>query len=120
MLTASNIRTENPYMTSPFALRKDNLISKVEVMLNEVFVWNDSLDIPVIMALKDDAIKKLVRCFFYASIRPVAIGFAGETASGKTTIANELIKTLQGYAAKERIENFITKINMDNYYYYRS
>lgn len=120
MLTASKVRTENPYMTSPFALRKENLLSKVEAMLNEVLAWNEELDIPVIIALKDDAVRKLVRCFFYASVRPVAVGFAGETASGKTTIANELIKALQTYASKENIQNFITKINMDNYYYDRS
>ncbi len=120
MLTSLDIRTETPYMTSPFALRKENMISKVESMLEEVIAWNNELDTPIIIALKDNAIRKLIRCFFYASVRPVALGFAGETASGKTTIANELIKALQGYASKERIENFITKINMDNYYYDRS
>ncbi|MCR4880450.1 MAG: hypothetical protein K6A44_00650 [bacterium] len=107
-------------MTSPFALRKENLISKVEAMLNDVLNWNDELDIPVIIALKDDAIRKLIRCFFYASVRPVALGFTGETASGKTTIANELISAFEKFANKEEIENFITKINMDNYYYDRS
>ena len=120
MLTSLDIRTETPYMTSPFALRKENMISKVESMLEEVIAWNNELDTPIIIALKDNAIRKLIRCFFYASVRPVALGFAGETASGKTTIANELIKALQAYASKERIENFITKINMDNYYYDRS
>ncbi len=120
MLTNIDIRTETPYMPSLFALRKGKLISKVESMLNEVVAWNNELDAPIIIALKDNAIRKLIRCFFYASVRPVALGFAGETASGKTTIANELIKALQGYAARERIENFITKINMDNYYYDRS
>ena len=120
MLTNFDIRTEKPYMPSLFALRKGKLISKVESMLEEVIAWNNELDAPIIIALKDNAIRKLIRCFFYASVRPVALGFAGETASGKTTIANELIKALQGYAARERIENFITKINMDNYYYDRS
>ena len=119
-MTGLNVRTERHYMTSPFALRKENLISKVETMLQEILTWNDELDIPLIIAIKDNAIRKIVRCFFYASTRPVAIGFAGETASGKTTIATELINALDSFAKKEEIENFITKVNMDNYYYDRS
>ena len=120
MLTTLDTNIQKNYVSSPFSLRKENLISKVETMLQDVLNWNNELDIPVIIAIKDDAIKKLVRCFFYASVRPIALGFAGETASGKTTIANELIRALQGYAAKEKIQNFITKINMDNYYFDRS
>lgn len=89
-------------------------------MLREVLVWNNSLEIPIIISLKNNALRKIIRCFFYANNRPIALGFAGETASGKTTIANAIINGLADFAIKENIDNFITKINMDNYYYDRS
>ena len=111
---------EHSYTTSPFATQGENMIFKLESMFEEILKWNDSLDIPIILSLKYNAIRKLIRCFFYAGKRPVAMGFAGETASGKTTIANEIINALTQFAKEENISDFITKINMDNYYYDRS
>ncbi|MCQ2957510.1 MAG: hypothetical protein MJ180_01255 [Candidatus Gastranaerophilales bacterium] len=110
----------NPNATSPFREREENKILKIENMLLEVLKWNDSLDIPIITSLKNNALRKIIRCFFYAKNRPVAIGFAGESASGKTTIANEIIRELENFASEQNIDNFITKINLDNYYYDRS
>lgn len=108
------------YTTSPFATHEDNIFTQIEGMVEEVLNWNNSLEIPVIISFKNNAIRKLIRCFFCNQNKPVALGFAGETASGKTTIANEIISELENFASEKNIENFITKINMDNYYYDRS
>ncbi len=118
----SGLRMRNPmmYTTSPFMSRDENMISKIESMATEVLKWNESLDIPIIISFKNNAIRKLIRCFFCAKNRPVALGFAGESASGKTTIANEIIRELENFASEKNLENFITKINLDNYYYDRS
>jgi len=114
------IRRKSSYTTSPFSSNGVSQIFKIENMLQEVLEWNNSLEIPIVISLKSNAIRKIIRCFFYAIRRPVALGFAGETASGKTTIANELINALIDFSEEESINNFITKINMDNYYYDRS
>ena len=105
------------YTSSPFMSKEESMISKVESMLHEVLKWNDTLEIPIIISLKNNALRKIIRCFFYAAKRPVALGFAGETASGKTTIANEIINGLANFAINENINNFITKINMDKELY---
>ena len=120
MYNGLRIQRLNQHMTSPFMSNDESMISKIENMVNEVLKWNDSIEIPVIMSFKNNAVRKLIRCFFCASNKPVAIGFAGETASGKTTIANEIIAGLENFASEKNLENFITKINMDNYYYDRS
>ena len=80
------------------------MISKVENMLQEVLKWNNTLDIPIIISLKNNALRKIIRCFFYAARRPVALGFAGETASGKTTIANEIINGLADLQIKKKFK----------------
>lgn len=111
---------QSKYTSSPIISKEESMISKVESMLHEVLRWNSSLEIPIIISMKNNALRKIIRCFFYAERHPVALGFAGETASGKTTIANEIINGLADFAINENIQNFITKINMDNYYYDRS
>ena len=115
-----SVKRKSNYMSSPFLSREEDRIFKIESMLQEVMEWNSNLEIPIIISLKNNAIRRIIRCFFYASRRPVALGFAGETASGKTTIAAAIISGLQKFAESEEISNFITKINMDNYYYDRS
>ena len=118
----TELRTKKPvkYVSSPFMQKENNKFLKIENMLLEVLKWNNSLDIPIIISLKNNALKKIIRCFFCSFNKPVAIGFAGESASGKTTIANEIIRELENFASEKNLENFITKINLDNYYYDRS
>lgn len=120
MYTELRMRNMQKYTTSPFGSREENTISQIESMFSEIIEWNNSLEIPIIISLKNNALRKIIRCFFYAAKRSVAIGFAGETASGKTTIANEIINALKQFGEEQSIRNFITKINMDNYYYDRS
>lgn len=52
--------------------------------------------------------------------RACSIGIAGETASGKSTIAYDIINTIQSFADEYCIENVITRLNTDDYYYDRS
>ena len=52
--------------------------------------------------------------------RACSIGIAGETASGKSTIAYDIINTVQAYADEYCIKNIITRLNTDDYYYDRS
>ena len=52
--------------------------------------------------------------------RACSIGIAGETASGKSTIAYDIIDTIQAFADEYCFKNVITRINTDDYYYDRS
>ena len=52
--------------------------------------------------------------------RSCAVGIAGETASGKSTIALDIINTIETFAQEYCIKNAITRINTDDYYYDRS
>ena len=52
--------------------------------------------------------------------RAASIGVAGETASGKSTVALDIIDTVQSFAQEFEIENAITRINTDDYYFDRS
>ena len=51
---------------------------------------------------------------------PASIGIAGETASGKSTITMDLIDTIESFAAEFNIDDAITRVNTDDYYYDRS
>ena len=51
---------------------------------------------------------------------PASIGIAGETASGKSTITMDLIDTIESFATEFNIEDAITRVNTDDYYYDRS
>ena len=51
---------------------------------------------------------------------PASIGIAGETASGKSTITKDLIDTIESFATEFNIEDAITRVNTDDYYYDRS
>ena len=52
--------------------------------------------------------------------RACSIGIAGETASGKSTIAYDIIDTIQAFSDEYCFKNVITRINTDDYYYDRS
>ena len=51
---------------------------------------------------------------------PASIGIAGETASGKSTITMDLIDTIESFATEFNIDDVITRVNTDDYYYDRS
>ena len=51
---------------------------------------------------------------------PASIGIAGETASGKSTITMDLIDTIESFATEFNIDDAITRVNTDDYYYDRS
>jgi uridine kinase len=52
--------------------------------------------------------------------RPVAIGIAGETASGKSTACLDFIEELAIFSTKYKLGNLVTRVNIDDYYYDRS
>lgn len=65
-------------------------------------------------------IRKIASFISGETKRSCAIGIAGETASGKSTIAMDIIDTINMFTREYCLENTITRINTDDYYYDRS
>lgn len=78
------------------------------------------LEQPVILSINSRAIIKLTYFLSGLAKRPVAIGVAGETASGKSSFVYDLVDSVNSIHAGMGIEENITKVNADNYYYDRS
>lgn len=70
--------------------------------------------------VSSNAIHKMALFLSGAKGRACSIGIAGETASGKSTITLDIIDTIEAFANEYCIENAITRINTDDYYYDRS
>ncbi len=105
---------------SSFLHSNNNLFLYVEKRLNQIFL--DEMNHPnsIFRKVKSSAIQKMALFLSNNITRSCSIGIAGETASGKSTIAYDIISTIQCFAEEHRIENAITRINTDDYYYDRS
>ena len=88
--------------------------------LNKIFFNEIHSKNPVILSVKPDVIKKISRFISGELRRSCAIGIAGETASGKSTIALDIIDTINMFAKEYCLENAVTRINTDDYYFDRS
>ena len=96
------------------------LTSRIEMRLNKIFFNEIHSKNPVILSVKPDVIKKISRFISGELRRSCAIGIAGETASGKSTIALDIIDTINMFAKEYCLENAVTRINTDDYYFDRS
>ena len=89
-------------------------VQYIEKRLNKIFA--DS----IFKKVSDNAIHKMALFLSGQITRACSIGIAGETASGKSTIAYDIINTIQAFADEYCIKNVITRLNTDDYYYDRS
>ena len=89
-------------------------------LFEDIISWSNSLETPIFLSIKNDTISKIISYFTGSQNKRVTVGLAGETASGKSTITNSLINSFNEYADVLSLANFITKVNIDDYYYDRS
>lgn len=92
----------------------------IEKRLNRIFQDELNSSDSIFKYVSDSAIHKMPLFLSGNKTRACSIGIAGETASGKSTIAFDIIDTLETFAQEFFIENLITRINTDDYYYDRS
>lgn len=97
-----------------------NLFFYIEKRLNQIFLDEMNCENSIFRKVKTSAIKKMALFLSNSITRSCSVGIAGETASGKSTIALDIINTIQGFAEEYCIKNVITRINTDDYYYDRS
>ena len=74
----------------------------------------------VLLSYKPIVVKKIAGYLSGKINMPASIGIAGETASGKSTITKDLIDTIESFATEFSVDDAITRVNADDYYYDRS
>lgn len=103
-----------------FLQSKTNLCLYIEKRLNQLFLEELTSQNSIFRKVKNSAIHKMALFLSGTISRACSIGIAGETASGKSTIALDIINTIQDFADYYKLDDVITRINTDDYYYDRS
>lgn len=109
------IKTKKMYVSTPF-----NRLQSIENKLNKIFEEELNSEGSILVSYKPAIISKLAKFLSGYINRSASIGLAGETASGKSTITLDIIDTIKSFATEFEIENAITRVNTDDYYYDRS
>lgn len=113
-----NTISKNHLRTSSDKLGDLVLFQKVERELRKIFDEELNSSNSIFIRVSDKAVHKAA--LFLSEKRSCAIGIAGETASGKSTVALDIINTVEAFAREYNLKNTITRINTDDYYYDRS
>ena len=109
------IQTTSQNITKP-----TNIHEEIERYLQNVFENELKAKDSVLVSYNPFVIKKIAGYLSGRIKMPASIGIAGETASGKSTITMDLIDTIESFATEFNINNAITRVNTDDYYYDRS
>lgn len=96
------------------------LLQYVERRLNKIFFDEINSSDSIFKKVSNNAVYKMALFLSGHITRACSIGIAGETASGKSTIAYDIINTIQAFADEYCTGNVITRLNSDDYYYDRS
>lgn len=112
--------SENTTKQSFLHSDKNKNLLYIEKKLNQIFFDEMTSDNSIFRKVKNSAIHKMALFLSNNIKRSCSVGIAGETASGKSTIALDIINTIQSFAEEYCINNAITRINTDDYYYDRS
>ena len=100
-----------------FIKSKTNLCLYIKKRLNLIFSSEINRENSIFRKVKHSAIHKMALFLAGSITRSCSIGLAGETASGKSTIAFDIINTIEIFADEYYIKNAIKRINTyDNYY----
>lgn len=97
-----------------------NKYEEIQLQLKHIFDEELNSTGSVLLSYKPQVIIKLAQYLSGYITRPASIGIAGETASGKSTITLDIIDTINSFSTEFNLENIITRVNTDDYYYDRS
>ena len=119
MLNISNIKSKSP-LKSQNVTQPISIIDSIERYLTNIFENEIAQEGSILVSYNPFVIKKIAGYLSGKIKMPASIGIAGETASGKSTITMDLIDTIESFATEFNIEDVITRVNTDDYYYDRS
>ncbi|MEE3349478.1 MAG: hypothetical protein VZR09_05500 [Candidatus Gastranaerophilaceae bacterium] len=74
----------------------------------------------IFIKVNDNVINKIASFIAGDIKRACSVGIAGETASGKSTVTYDVIDKINEFSESKNLDNIITRINIDDYYYDRS
>lgn len=97
-----------------------SLFEKIEHYLEFIFEKEMKEKDSILVSYSPFVLKKIAAYLSGRINMPASIGIAGETASGKSTITKDLIDTIESFATEFNIDDAITRVNTDDYYYDRS
>jgi len=112
--------TEQNLNKSQYITKPTEICDQLEIYLARVFEKELSTPNSVLLAYNPLVVKKIAGYLSGRIKMPASIGIAGETASGKSTITKDLIDTIESFATEFGINDAITRVNTDDYYYDRS
>lgn len=115
--SVETLLTQTNPLIKDFNLRKINLI---EGIVTELFEKELNQNDSIFLKVNDRIIKKIAEYIAGSSNRYIGIGIAGETASGKSTVALDLIDIIKNFEQEYCLSSIVTRINTDDYYYDRS
>ena len=110
-----NNNTHKMYVSVPV-----NRVNDIIDSLRKIFEEEQNSRDSILLSYKPSAIYKLADYISGKISRSASIGIAGETASGKSTITLDIIDTINSFATEFELNNIITRVNTDDYYYDRS
>ena len=117
-ITINDVITSHSTGTKKF-YGSQNLIY-IKDRLHKLFSEEISSPNSIFVKVNDDVIGRIASFISGEIRRSCSVGIAGETASGKSTVAFDVINKIQDFADSKNLSNIITRINIDDYYYDRS
>lgn len=118
MVNIAEVNVENIKLNCVSNPIYQSRFQKLEKALNDLFLKELNSADSIFIKISPDVVKKIAVFLSGMVSRPVSIGFCGETASGKSTIVLDSIKTVRKFT--KNLKNSVTRINTDDYYYDRS
>lgn len=103
------------YVSTPYS-RVQAVEDRLKVIFEEELIADGS----ILISYNPSIISKLAKYLSGHISKPASIGIAGETASGKSTITLDIIDTIKSFATEFEIDDAVTRVNTDDYYYDRS
>ena len=97
-----------------------NICEEIEHYLQVIFEKELKAEGSILVSYTPFVIKKIAAYLSGRIKMPASIGIAGETASGKSTITLDIIDTIKSFATEFEIDDAVTRVNTDDYYYDRS
>ena len=107
-------------ITTSQITKPTTLNDKIERYLYDIFEKELNAKDSILISYTSFVVKKIAAYLSGRIKMPASIGIAGETASGKSTITMDLIDTIESFATEFNIDDAITRVNTDDYYYDRS
>lgn len=120
MIKVAEVNVENNKINCVSNPIYQSRFQKLEKALNDLFLKELNSSNSIFVHLAPHVVKKIAMFVSGMAFRPAAIGICGETACGKSTIVLDSLEVIEKFSNEFLLENIITRINTDDYYYDRS